>query len=71
MTRIFNSEFDTLVNVFGKDTKQFNLVKNLLKAQKNKVLLVNKRGLQNDIESLLDEYVNPKFSNVYKENRDK
>lgn len=66
-----NSEFDTLVNVFGKDTKQFNLVKNLLKAQKNKVLLVNKRGLQNDIESLLDEYVNPKFSNVYKENRDK
>ena len=60
-----------MVNVFGKDTKQFNLVKNLLKAQKNKVLLVNKRGLQNDIESLLDEYVNPKFSNVYKENRDK
>jgi len=43
-----------------------NLIGSLLKAQKNKVLLRNKRGLQKDIESVLEEYLNPTFTDVYR-----
>jgi len=43
------------------------LINSLLKAQKNKILLVNKRGLQNDIEKIIDEYLNPNFTDVYNE----
>ncbi|EAY29866.1 phosphoadenosine phosphosulfate reductase [Microscilla marina ATCC 23134] len=38
---------------------EFKLINNLLKAQKNKVLLVNKRGLQNDLEHIIEEHVYP------------
>jgi hypothetical protein len=38
-----------------------------LQAQKNKVLLVSKTGLQSDIDDLLEEQVDPTFTNVYKE----
>lgn len=43
------------------------LINNLLRAQRNKILLVNKHGLQNDIEKIIDEYLNPSLTNVYKQ----
>ncbi|MFC1861728.1 DNA phosphorothioation system sulfurtransferase DndC [Chloroflexota bacterium] len=48
-----------------------NLINSLLIAKRNKMLLVNKRGLQNDIEKIIDEHLNPNFTNVYKEDHNK
>ena len=47
----------------------FHLINNMLKAQRNKILLVNKKGLQNDIENILEEYLYPTFTDVYKKDR--
>lgn len=47
--------------------EDFTLINNLLKAQRNKVLLVKKQGLQNDIEELLTEHLNPTKSIHYNE----
>jgi DNA sulfur modification protein DndC len=49
----------------------FQLINNLLKAQRNKILLVNKKGLQNDIENILEEQLYPTFTDVYKQDRTK
>ena len=54
-----------------ENNEEFELINNLLKAQKNKVLLVRKTGLQKDIENLIDEYIDPTFTDVYKEDRAK
>lgn len=43
-----------------------DLISSLLKAHRNKILFRNKRGLQRDVESVLDEYINPTFTDVYK-----
>ena len=48
----------------------YGLLNNLLMAQKNRILLVNRRGLQRDIENILDEYLYQKFTNVYRKGRD-
>jgi len=48
----------------------YELINNLLIAQKNRVLLVSKRGLQRDIENILDEYLYQKFTDVYRKSRD-
>ena len=56
--------------VFEKN-KDFELINKLLIAQKNKVLLVRKTGLQKDIENLIDEYIDPTFTDVYKYDRTK
>jgi DNA sulfur modification protein DndC len=48
----------------------YGLLNSLLMAQKNRILLVNRRGLQRDIENILDEYLYQKFANVYKKGRD-
>jgi len=45
---------------------EFHLINNMLKAQRNKILLVNKKGLQNDIENILEEHLYPTFTHVYK-----
>jgi len=45
------------------------LIGSLLRAQRNKILLRNKRGLQKDIESVLDEYINPTFTDVYRKDK--
>ena len=42
------------------------LISSLLKAQKSKVLLRNKRGLQKVIESVLEEFINPIFTDAYR-----
>jgi len=49
----------------------FELINSLLKAQKNRILLMNKRGLQKDIENILDEYLHPVFTDVYREDNNK
>lgn len=46
----------------------FQLINNMLKAQRNKMLLVKKNGLQNDIENILEEHLYPTFTDVYKRN---
>jgi len=48
----------------------YGLINNLLMAQKNRILLVNRRGLQKDIENILDEYLYQKFNDVYRKGRD-
>jgi len=48
---------------YGSD---YGLINNLLMAQKNRILLVNRRGLQKDIENILDEYVYQKYTDVYR-----
>ena len=45
------------------------LIGSLLKAHKNKILLRNKRGLQKDVESVLGEYINPTFTDVYRKDK--
>jgi DNA sulfur modification protein DndC len=42
----------------------FTLINRLLNAQKNKVLLLRKHGLQNDLESILQEHVRPTFTKL-------
>ena len=56
-----------LESVCKENPEDFELINNLLQAQKNKVLLVSKTGLQSDIDDLLEEQVDPTFTNVYKE----
>jgi len=48
----------------------YELINNLLLAQKNRILLVNKRGLQRDTENMLDEYLYQKFADVYRKGTD-
>lgn len=48
----------------------YGLINNLLMAQKNRILLVNRRGLQRDIENILDECLYQKFTDVYRKDRD-
>jgi len=50
--------------------EDFELINNLLKAQRNKILLVKKQGLQNDIEELLGEHLNPIKSKLYDEHQE-
>lgn len=59
-----------LENVFT-DKSDFELVNNLLKAQKNKILLMNKRGLQKDLENLLEEHLYRNFTDVYRQDNNK
>lgn len=42
------------------------MINNLLRAHKERILLVNKRGLQSDIENVLDEYLSPSYTDVYR-----
>ena len=48
----------------------YGLINNLLRAQKNRILLVNRRGVQRDIENILDEYLYQKYTDVYRKDRD-
>ncbi len=57
-----------LLKASCKEEGDFNLINNLLKAQRNKILLVKKNGLQSDLENILEEYLYPTFTDVYKKN---
>jgi DNA sulfur modification protein DndC len=54
-----------------KNPEDFVLINNLLTAQRNKMLLVKKNGLQNDLENILEEHLFPTFTHVYKTNNAK
>jgi len=58
-----------LQEVCANHESDIDLISSLLKAHKNKVLLRNKRGLQKDIESVLEEYLNPTFTDVYRKDK--
>jgi len=62
-----NTEKQLLKVACSKNNSDYDLIHNLLKAQKNRILLMNKRGLQKDIENILDEYLHPVFTDVYRE----
>lgn len=67
---IHNAEEKRLMQEVCVDNESdIDLISSLLIAQKNKFLLRNKRGLQKDIESVLEEYINPTFTNVYRKDK--
>jgi DNA sulfur modification protein DndC len=47
------------------------LINRLMRAQKNKILLINKKGLQRDIEGILEEYLSPRFTDVYRKDNNR
>ena len=53
------------------DKDNFTLINNLLKAQRNKTLLVKKQGLQNDLENVLEEHLYPTLTHEYKKDNTK
>jgi DNA sulfur modification protein DndC len=55
-------ERELLKEVCSENEEDVSLIQNLLKAQKNKVLLVKKHGLQNDLEEILQEHIRPTFT---------
>ena len=58
-------ERETLQESCKTNPKDIRLIQNLLKAQRNKTLLIKKIGLQNDLEAILDENIDPKFTTYY------
>ena len=54
----------------GTHEADYELLNNLLMAQKNRILLVNRRGLQRDMENILDEHLCHRFTDVYRKDRD-
>lgn len=51
-------ELELLKKSCKKNTKDFELIQELLMLQKNKALLNKKRGLKSDIENKIEEYIN-------------
>jgi DNA sulfur modification protein DndC len=51
-----------------ENESDYNLINKLLKAQKNKILLTNRWGLQNDLDNLLEEEIYPTYTHVYQKN---
>jgi len=66
-----SEEKQMLIESCASNKLDFELINSLLKAQKNRILLMNKRGLQKDIENILDEYLHPVFTDVYREDNNK
>ena len=64
------SEKLLLKQVCSSHESDYDLLNNLLVAQKNRILLVNRRGVQRDIESILDEHLCQRFANAYRRDRD-
>jgi DNA sulfur modification protein DndC len=60
-----------LREICGTNKDDFEIINHLLKAEKNRILFTNKKGLQRDLESVLAEYVAPTFTDVYKKNSNK
>ena len=62
-------ERNLLREVCISNASDIYLINSLLKAQKNKILLQNKRGLQKDIEAVIKEHIDPHFTHVYKKDK--
>lgn len=54
----FKKETDLLKKSCKKDPGDFELIQDLLALQKTKTLMIKKRGLQNDIENRLEQFLN-------------
>jgi DNA sulfur modification protein DndC len=63
-------EQSVLREVCGKNESDYTLITSLLKAQRNRIIMVNSRGLQRDVDKILDEYLRPTFTDVYNQDRD-
>ncbi len=61
----YQTERNLLKEVCEANPADVSLISNLLKAQKNKTLMIKKHGLQNDLEAILDEFVDPKYTQHY------
>ena len=59
-----------LKEVCQTNERDYELINDLLKAQRNRILLVNRRGLQKDIENVLEESLYPTFTDVYRKSND-
>lgn len=57
-----------LAEICKEHPEDLALINSLTKAQKNKILLVKKVGLQNQIEKILEEHIEPTITNAYTEN---
>ena len=66
-----NDEHALLKEACSNNQSDFELINNLLKARHNKLILTNNRGLQKDLERILDEYLFPTYTDVYKQNNNK
>src|SRR5690606_3391037 len=53
----FKQESDLLKQSCNNDSKDVDLIQDLLALQKTKTLMIRKRGLQADIESRLDQFL--------------
>jgi len=58
-------EKEILLESCGKNKEDFRLINDLLSLQKSKVLLMNNRGLQRDLERKLEEHLFPSKDYVY------
>lgn len=58
-----DNEKKLLKEVFENNEDQVHLINQLLKVQQMKGLMIKKRGLQNDIDNILQEAVRPTFTN--------
>ena len=50
-------EMELLKKACAEDENDFNLIKDLLQLERNKMLMVRKRGLLVDLESKIDEHL--------------
>ncbi len=66
-----NATNEIIKKVCDTNPSDAELINILLNAQKNKILLVHKRGLQNDIEKIIEEHLDPSISNVYRQDNNK
>ncbi|WP_229213975.1 hypothetical protein [Dyadobacter psychrotolerans] len=53
-------EEQLLREVCSDSPDQFDLIQNAVKLVKSKSIMIKKRGMQNDIEKLLDDYLDHK-----------
>ena len=63
---IIREEYRILQKICKEYKLDYKIIKNLLEAERNRMLVMNKRGIQKDLENILREYVKPTVTNVYK-----
>lgn len=59
-------ESELLREVCNENEADYELINSLLRTQKYRLLLANRKGLQTDIEHVLEERLYPTFTNVYR-----
>ena len=59
-TQKMQRELDLLAKVCSDDKSDYELIRELLGLQRNKALLNRKRGLKDDMERVIEKYINKK-----------